>query len=204
MQYGNIEQAIADVQRQISNAPNDITKKALEKLLGQLYEAQRTQQPYNKMGDLSEQLLDPNSQFYQNYQSYLQKTMPGIGVNTLLAPLMAGGVTYAGGQNIASAKATELNKERQDKINTGVQGFALQNIGAGAGLLGQQGNLGLGIAELNEQRRQYNETQSGNLLQSLGGILGTGLGLLNPFNLFGGGKASATSNSGGGVAGYGG
>ena len=63
----------------------------------------------SKMGNLSDSLLDPKSKFYQQYASYLQKTTPGIGANTLLAPLMAGGPGYAGGQAIAQQKLLGLS-----------------------------------------------------------------------------------------------
>jgi hypothetical protein len=163
-------------------------------------EEYKGQQTVDKMGDLSSQLLDPNSKFYQSYANYLQKTTPGIGANTLLAPLMAGGVGYAGGQAIANKKMETLSTQRQDKINTGVQGFALQNIGTGAGLLGQQGNLGLGWANLQEQKRQYDDQNSG--LNGFFGMLGQGFAMLNPFDSNGGGGGTATKNNSG-VQGYG-
>ena len=68
----------------------------------------------NKMGDLSSQLTDFQSPLYQQYASYLQKTTPGIGVNSMLAPLMAGGTGYAGGQAIANQKVSALSKKRSD------------------------------------------------------------------------------------------
>ena len=108
-----------------------------KQMYGEEYKGVQTQ---DKMGDLSDSLLDPNSKFYQQYASYLQKTTPGIGANTLLSPLMAGGTGYAGGQAIANQKLQGLAGQRQDKINTGVQGFALGNVGLGANLLGQQAN----------------------------------------------------------------
>ena len=145
----------------------------------------------SKMGNLSKDLLDPSSKFYQQFASYLQKTTPGIGTNTLLAPLMAGGTGYAGGQGIASKKATGFARERQDKINSGVQGFALGNINVGANLLGQQAQSNLGYANLGEQRRQYDDTNSG--WNKFFNVLGQGAGFLP--GLFGGGGA-------GGVGGY--
>ena len=123
----------------------------------------------SKMGNLSDSLLDPKSKFYQQYASYLQKTTPGIGANTLLAPLMAGGTGYAGGQAIAQQKLAGLSAQRQDKINTGVQGFALGNIGQGANLLNQQGQLGLGYAGLAEKRRQF-DNQPTDWRSIMGGV----------------------------------
>ena len=163
----------------------------------------------NKMGDLSSQLTDFQSPLYQQYASYLQKTTPGIGVNSMLGTLMAGGTGYAGGQGIAQQRSAGMAGQRQDKINQGVQGFSLGNIGTGASLLGQQGQLGLGYAELSEQRRQYDD-QSGIDWGDIGSIAAIGLA---PFtggaSLFalpatmsmGKGGASATQPK---VAGYGG
>ena len=113
----------------------------------------------SKMGNLSKDLLDPSSKFYQHFASYLRNNTPGIGKDTLMAPLMAGGTGYAGGQAIAAKKATGFARERQDTINKGVQGFALGNINVGANLLGQQAQSNLGYAELAEQRRQYDDSQ---------------------------------------------
>jgi hypothetical protein len=164
-------------------------------------EEYKGQQTVDKMGGLSDKLLDFNSDFYKQYGNYLQKTTPGIGVNSLLAPLMAGGTGYAGGQAIAAKKAETFGKERQDKINTGVQSFALGNIGTGANLLGNQGNLQLGYAELNEKKREYEDQNSG--WNQFWGMLGQGTAFLNPFNSNGGGGGTAVNNnSGSGVRGY--
>lgn len=185
MDYENIEQAIAAIKEKMASAPNEMIRRAYQDQLGKLYEAQRTQTPYDKMGGLSDDLLNFNSDFYKQYQSYLQKTMGGTGANSLLAPLMAGGVSYAGGQNLVAAKQKELAGQRQDKVNTGVQGFALQNIGMGGNLLGQQGGLGMQMNQLSEQRRQYDDQNSG--WNKLFGVLGQGMGFL-PGLLGGGGN----------------
>ena len=147
------------------------------------------------MSNLSDNLLDFNSDFYKQYASYLQKNVGGVGANSLLAPLMAGGAGYAGGQAIAGARAKDLSAQRQDKVNTGVQGFALGNINTGANLLGQQGNLQLGYANLAENKRQYDDQNSG--WNKFFNTVGQGFAMFNPFN--GGGGASSPS----GVNGYG-
>ena len=148
---------IAKLDKQIAEAPDGMAKDLLVKMRESLTRSSTI----NAMGNLSSQLLDPTSKFYQQYASYLQKATPGIGTNTLLAPLMAGGTGYAGGQAIASQKATGFARERQDSVNKGVQGFAMGNINVGANLLGNQGNLQLGYANLAEQQRQYNDQNSG-------------------------------------------
>jgi len=114
-------------------------------------------------------LTDMNSPMYQQYAKYLQKSTPGIGANTLLAPLMAGGASYGGAQAIASQRATAMAGQRQDKIQTGVQGFASAMQGQAGGMIGQlQGNL-MNQQGLAEQRRQSNETPWG----QIGGALGS-------------------------------
>jgi len=144
-----------------------------------------------------ENITDFNSPLYQQYAQYLQKTMPGIGANTLLAPLMAGGVGYAGGQAIVNQKVSALSKKRSDMINQGVQGFSLGNIGTGASLLGQQGQLGLGYAGLSEQRRQYDDQNT--WYNQIGNFLGQGAALLP--GLLGGGGSSLSGVNGAGQSG---
>jgi len=129
-------------------------------------------------------MTDFNSPLYQQYAQYLQKTTQGIGVNSLLAPLMAGGAGYAGGQAIASQQAQGMNKQRQDKINTGVQQFA---VGNQQNVLGQLGQLGGSFATtLNRNAMDAQTAAQNNPFNQLGGMLGSFAGLLNPF----GGSAS--------------
>lgn len=200
MDLEKLKQFIAQLDEQIAKAPNDFVKNTLQKTKNNAQAALDQYSTVDKMGNLSDSLLNPNSQFYQNYASYLQKTQGGIGVNSLLAPLMAGGTGYAGGQAIAQQQSQGLMRERQDKINTSVQQFALGNINTGANLLGQQGNLQLGYANLNEQKRQYDDSQSGSLWKTLGGLLGAGLGTL----VAPGVGTAIGAQAGQAVAGYGG
>lgn len=145
-------------------------------------------------------LTNFNSPMYQQYASYLQKNTPGIGVNSLLAPLMAGGTGYAGGQNIANQQLAGLNKERQDKINTGVQGFALGNINLTGNLLGQRANLQLGYDELKFKKEQ--EDNANSPWKAIGGLLGNALPMVA--NLFGAPLGSTGASGASPVGGYGG
>lgn len=150
-------------------------------------------------------ITDFNSPLYQQYRQYLQKTTPSVGVNSLLAPLLAGGASYAGGQNIAKIRADELNKERQDRINTGVSKFAmeLQNQ-----VIPQMGQV-LGSFETtqaNNLQREIAEMQSSS---SIGGSLGSLAGFVAGNLLFPGVGGVVGAAMGGGmsspaVAGYGG
>lgn len=123
-----------------------------------------------------ENMTNFQSPLYQQYAQYLQKAQGGVGVNSLLAPLMAGGSGYAGGQAIASQKAAEMGRERQDKINTGVQGFAMNMQNNVMGQLGQIG--GSFNNTLNRGLMQGQEDAANSPWKTVGGLLGAGLGTL--------------------------
>ena len=195
MDTEKLKEYIAKLDEQIAGTNHDLTKRALADTRAKAQSKLNELETTNKMGQLSDNLLNFNSDFYKQYASYLQKNVGGVGANSLLAPLMAGGAGYAGGQAIAGARAKDLSAQRQDKVNTGVQGFALGNINTGANLLGQQGNLQLGYANLAENQRQYNDQNSG--WNKFFSTIGQGFAMFNPFN--GGGGASSPS----GVNGYG-
>jgi len=54
---------------------------------------------------------------------------------TLLAPSVARGASYGGSQVLAHQQIQDFNKDRAEAINTGVQGFASQNITGGLNAL---------------------------------------------------------------------
>ena len=197
MDTEKLKQDLASIESTLANPDiSDRTRQAAEDIRRQIQAKLEQNQTTDKIGNLSDNLLNFNSDFYKQYASYLQKNVGGVGANSLLAPLMAGGAGYAGGQAIAGARAKDLSAQRQDKVNTGVQGFALGNINTGANLLGQQGNLQLGYANLAENQRQYNDQNSG--WNKFFSALGTGTGLLT--NYLTGGMSGMAS----GVGGYGG
>ena len=193
------DERLKQLQSMADNAPNDVMRKAILEAIEKYKQTKEVTSPFGKMGDLSEQLLDFNSPIYQQYSQFLQKNTPQIGVNTLLAPLLAGGASYGGSQAIAGKRAQAMAGQRQDAIQTGVQGFALGNIGQGANLLGQQGNMGMGFLNLGEQQRQFD--QSNSPWGAIGGLLGGALGM---FGGFGGGQKPMTAgmppSQGGGFA----
>ena len=135
-------------------------------------------------------ITDFNSPLYQQYQSYLQKATPGIGVNTLLAPLLAGGASYGGSQKIASERMKAMQGQRSDAINQNVQGFALGLQNQVNPLLSQIGGSFFQSRQLDQQdaaRRDANNPWAsigsliggigGNLLApGIGGMLGSQLG----------------------------
>lgn len=195
MNFNSFDEGKAYYEKIIASTTHEPTKRAFQQAYDKFLTEGKEQQTQDKMGQLSDNLLNFNSDFYKQYASYLQKNVGGVGANSLLAPLMAGGAGYAGGQAIAGARAKDLLAQRQDKVNTGVQGFALGNINTGANLLGQQGNLQLGYANLAENQRQYNDQNSG--FNKFFSTIGQGFAMFNPFG--GGGGASSPS----GVNGYG-
>jgi len=83
------------------------------------------------------QLADPQSEYYQQFRSYLGSVTPQIGTNALLAPLMAGGGNQAASQAQASALRDEYAGERNEFLNAATSGFASQNLGLAAGVQGQ-------------------------------------------------------------------
>lgn len=154
-----------------------------------------------------ENITDFNSPLYQEYAKYLQKTSPQMGVNSLLAPLMAGGMSYAGGQNIVAEKQKEFAGQRQDKINTGVQQFAGGLQSQVMPQLGQIGGSFQNTMNRVSQEDMFNAQNSG--LGLVGNVLGQGMGMLNLFNWGGSSNPSMNMRSDpskqyGAVAGYGG
>ena len=147
------------------------------------------------------EVTDFNSPLYQNFRSYAQKSTPGIGVNSLIAPLKAGGLSTTGAKNIASSRMQELQTGRNEQISNAVTQFALGQQGQATGLLGLFSNnqnnynqLQLQYAQLGEQQRQFNESQPtffDSLLNIVGGIAGQGTGnLMSGKSFFGGGNGN--------------
>lgn len=149
-----------------------------------------------------ENITDFNSPLYQEYAKYLQKTSPQMGVNSLLAPLMAGGMSYAGGQNLVAEKQKQFAGQRQDKINTGVQQFAGSLQSQVMPQLGQIGTSFQNTANRVSQEDMFNAQNSGWGL--VGNVIGQGMGMLNPFNLLGGSYGGRATPQQPSVAGYGG
>ena len=70
-------------------------------------------------------LTDMSSPLYQQFAQFQRNTMPGIGVNSLLAPLIASGIDFGTGQNIAQQRTQEFMRERSDTIGNSVRNFAM-------------------------------------------------------------------------------
>lgn len=145
------------------------------------------------------QLFDFNSPLYQQFQSYLQKVTPGIGTNTLIAPLLASGASGDTSKNIANVRAQDLAQKRNEGINQTTQQFALGNLGQIPGLLGQfSGNL------QNQQQQTYQNdlrNDANNGWNQVGGLVGNLAGMFNPLNFMkmgqGGGSGNVTGQGSG-------
>lgn len=141
------------------------------------------------------QLIDFNSPLYQQFQSYLQSVTPGIGVNTLMSPLLASGASGDSAKNIANIRAGDLAQKRNESINQSVQSFALGNLSQIPGLLGQfSGNLQnqQNLTLQNDLRRDANSPLSG--LGSLLGLVGNFIPGLGSGGVSGGGGMKLNPN----------
>jgi len=116
-----------------------------------------------------------NSPLYQQYSQYLQKNTPQVGVNSLLAPLLAGGASYGGSQMIASQRANAMQGRRNDAIQQGVQGFAMNMQNQVMPQLGQIGGSFFQTQEQTMQQDAMNQANSpwGQIGGVLGGVAGT-------------------------------
>ena len=121
-------------------------------------------------------ITDFNSPLYQQYSQFLNKNTPQIGVNSLLAPLLAGGASYGGSQAIAGKRAQAMAGQRQDAMNTNVQGFAM---GMQNQVLPQLGQIGGSFAQSRQMDMQQQQINSANSpWGAIGGLLGAGIGTL--------------------------
>lgn len=140
------------------------------------------------------QIFDFNSPLYQSFGAYLQKLYPGVGVNTLMSPLLASGASTTSAGNIAKVNANDILQKKNAAIKQTVEEFALGNYSQIPGLLGQfSSNLQnqQNVTLQNDLRSDQNSPLSG-----LGSLLGqlAGLGLGGAF-----GKLFTPATAGGGV-----
>lgn len=107
--------------------------------------------------NIAQGLLDPQSQFYQNFRSFLGSATPNPGANSFLSALQAGGGNFGASQVQAKQMQRGAEGRRNDFLNTATKGFASQNIGLGLQAIGQAQGSDLqqqGIALGNKQVQQ--------------------------------------------------
>lgn len=160
--------------------------------------AQDLRNVYRNAGRLGNQLTDFSSPFYQQYASYLSKVMPKAGLSTYLGLGQAGGGNYTANMSGALELQKAENKRIRDSVNTGVLGFAGQNISMLGQLLGIQAGAAGNIYQ-GDVQKQINSDNQGGVLDFIGSLAGTlgaaalapvtgGASLIPTFgNMFGGG-----------------
>ncbi len=161
------------------------------KLKAQFYENKKQAETQNRLDQRYSDITGFNSPYYQEYRKFLQDSTPQLGVNSLISPLLAGGAGFSGAQKIAQERAQSFTQQRQQGINQGVQNFALGSQSQGNSILGMDLQNKQFYAGLNEQKRQFNESQPtfwDSMLNVVGGVGGS---LLGGFMGGGGGSASA-------------
>lgn len=134
-------------------------------------------------------LTDMSSPLYQQFAQFQRNTMPGIGVNSLLAPLIASGIDFGTGQNIAQQRTQEFMRERSDTIGNSVRNFAMGMQNNVLPMLGQIGQSFFTQQELAQRDKQIDAQNSP--ISSLAGFLGQ-LGAMFATGGFGGGTAGAS------------
>lgn len=138
--------------------------------------------------NIAQGLLDPQSQFYQNFRSFLGGVTPNPGANSFLSALQAGGGNFGASQVQAQQQQRGAEGRRNDFLNTATKGFASQNIGTAAGLVGQQQGSDLQQQGIALQNKQVDSQMPG-WLDFLGSIAGNFVGGMSG-GLLGGGGAS--------------
>jgi len=153
---------------------------------------------------LYEEMSDFGSERFQQFRGLMGQLTPSVGTNALIGAGQAAGGNYAASALQANTRVDELNKERNDFLNSSVGKFALASQAQAGGLLGQMSGNAQFMAQLAEQQRQFDESEPDfwDSLVNVGGtLLGTGAGFLvgGPAGAaVGGGLASGALGSGGG------
>ena len=146
------------------------------------------------------QLFDPQSQFFQNFRSFLSGVTPTQGTDTLLAGLQAGGDNFANSQFLAGKQNEAFQKRRADFLNTTTKGFASSALSTGAGLLGIAGQTAGQIGNIGSSFRSSQvqaQAQEGDIFDFL---LSLGPGALAALLSSGGGAAGGAAGAAGTAA----
>lgn len=168
--------------------------KIKNKLKSQYQEAKRLGLE-EKANQRYEDITNFNSDYYKNFKNYLDRLIPEVSPDSLLAPLTAGGFSYGTSQKLATERAEAINTKRGEKISQTVQEFAIGSQGQAGGLLNSLLSNQQFMAELAEKRRQFDES-SPNFLDSILNIVGN-IGGLGVGNLFSGKGFFGSSDRGG-------
>jgi len=121
-----------------------------------------------------EDITDFGSEYYQQARGLFGKILPQE--QDYLSGLQAGGGNFGASQVQAAASQRGLEKRRNDFLNTTVSQFALGSQSQAGGLLGLQSQNSQFLAQIAEQRRQFDESQTSVLEDIGGGLLNIGAG----------------------------
>jgi len=127
-----------------------------------------------KQTQLSDQFLNPQSQFFQSARSLAGQAFGREGTGTLLSLLQAGGGNFGASQVQAEASRRGGEGRRNDQLNLFLKQLFQQNLGLGVGLLGQAQQSDLDQQGIAEQIRSNRANEPG-FLDFLGTVAGFGL-----------------------------
>lgn len=168
----NTLQALSSLGKQ-PNAPPKSNKYGIQfGPAGSEYEFQQ-ENLYGRYKDIT----DFNSPLYSQYRKFLSSATPQFGLNSLLAPLMAGNVDYGTAQKLGSQRVQEANVVRNEGINKGVQEFALGMQSQANPILGQMGGNYSNIMNYWENQRQFNAELDQRAKDRKAGFLNSLLGI---------------------------
>lgn len=102
-----------------------------------------------------ETLSNFNSEFFQQFRGLLGKITPTGGTDTNIASQQAGGGNFANSQFLAGRRQKAFLRKRSDFLNTTTTQFALGSQRQASGILGELSQNARFMAELAEQRRQF-------------------------------------------------
>jgi len=140
-----------------------------------------------RLGELGEQFLDPSSQIFQQFGAQLQERLNQASptLNSLLGLQRAGGLGIGPSTAIATEQREAIEARNRAQAASGQRDLFTGLAGTGAGLIGQGMQGFTQLAQLQEQRRQFDESQP-SFLGELGRIAGFGAGSLlgGPFGGF--------------------
>lgn len=136
-------------------------------------------------------ITDMSSPLYQQFAQFQRNTMPGVGVNTLLAPLIASGVDFGTAQGIAQQRTQEFMRERNDTIGNSVRNFAMGMQNNVLPTIGQIGQSFFTQQELAQRDKQVDQANSP--FGALAGVLGQLFGMFASGGFGGAGSAGAAA-----------
>ena len=161
--------------------------------LGGGTEEQYVRNTYANTGKFINALTDFNSPYYQQFRSYLGSMIPRTSQDSIYGMAKASGAGDTNSFAISSKLKEGYDRERIDKINQGVTGFALNNVSQVGNMFGVQAGLA------NNQLDAWNQREVAKINNQVGwgDILSAPLGIAANFLTFGSGFGSPTTSGGG-------